>query len=782
MSFCRPLLFPVHTSPFLRQQLVKRYGLTFYDATLRNATAARPFPFLGGNTFATTSPPVLPSSLYIPKPTFSKAYKQKKDERRAALEENCVVKHPTASEFAEMHAHDPEHLVALLSTSHLDKFWKAVESNTPELAEAVVLDVLDSYQGSQGARNHLLDAMLTKDVTSLKRETILRVLQCMEEESDSRVRALLMRNNGYVARRMLDNPDICDTDRPFLRIFHPMLLVRLPNVRSPRIVKTTDFEPPFLIYGAFSAIHKLLDMGFEKQALEIFQLLVTSGYVPVEALHNVDNTSDDAALIIYMAVIRSCLHWNWRALAAVFMSKLLTTRTPTKPIIDLNTETIHALLNTHPTQRDISACGHLIRRAHWNSPVPNNVIRSFYNCAHLAEAGKEAELLYSFTRSKRILEVHRYPPPMDLALPWLMDHLTTVGQRTHLARTLATETVQDELFLPTSYRAQFIAKVARKGYATQARALWERYSVGKDGELIAADAALMVRMVSLFWKLHKSHLQKAADLRAAEGESVDEEELKRLETISNESGAFAESVRLAFAFHYAPLPKAHHWHLTSLARACFIVGRISEGFQTLRYLLQRQEVPDLYDTNVALSAVAQLSPRLAATMIGRMVKLGLRPDGVSFATALHYAVVQGEREIVDTMIKHIRSLGDRRISLKTLSSIIRASIAAAKQGTPQEASKSLDNILHLVKSFPHINLASETALAKALVYAALQAKDGVAAYNFWKLLLRVAAPWDDTEQQRLRHSIAWHIRAPSFPLRKERARMLATLGQKQIRM
>ncbi|KAG6833429.1 hypothetical protein H0H87_006795 [Tephrocybe sp. NHM501043] len=680
----------------------------------------------------------------------------------------------TTSEYEGMRARDPSSVANLPPSSYLDVYYASLESKIPVLAEGVVSDILDVYAGSNSTRRRMLVNILSNDVWLLKCETILRMLEEVQKSSPDTLNSLLTSSDGSIARKMLDSPEIYDTDRPFLRLFHPLLIERLKTISSPRKLKNSAFKPPLLIYASFTAIHKLLAMSFHDHALDIFQGLVQSGYVPTEAIHSIDNSLSETVLIVSIAVIRSCLHWNWRALAAAFMTELIITRPSDKAIISLNIDTIYAFLNTQPSSRDIRACGHLIRRIHRHSPVPDSVIRLFYNCAVVAEAKEEAEDLYAFTRSSRVLDIHWYPPPQDTALPWLLDHLGTRSSHTHLARTLATEAVEHNLWIPTPFRAQFIARIAALGYATQSRTLWERHATGKDGEVVAGNAALMIRMVSLYWNIHKKSLRKANALRGREDKEAD---LERLQKTADEAATFAEHVRLAFAFHHTPLAKAHHWHLTSLARACFIVGKISEGYQTLRHLLNRRESPDLYDANVALSAVAQLNPRLAADMIERMTNLGLRPDGVSFGTALHYAVIQGDREVVDAMIERIRNLDDRRVSLKTLTNLIHASLALGNNGSQEEMQRTLANILRLIQSFPDLNLSSQYQLAKSLVYASLRAKDGVNAYNFWKLFLRKGAEWDDVEQQRLRHSIAALIQDPSFPLEEHRKAMLAQLGK-----
>ncbi|KAG6868608.1 hypothetical protein C0993_000411, partial [Termitomyces sp. T159_Od127] len=712
----------------------------------------------------------------------SAAYSSRHISQRAMSKTNIqagkIAAKRKVAEYEEERARDPTTVANWHISVYLEVYYSALQLNEPEIAESVVSDILELYAGRETLRCDLLGRILARDLSLLKGETVLRILQHLKNSSWPGLGELITRSDGAIARKMT-SPRMSDTDRPFLRIFYPAILERLRTMRNPKQWKGHVFKPPLLIHATFSVVHRLILMSFNEHALRIFQALVNAGFVPAEAMHNVDHSSDNASLIISMTIIRSCLHWNFRALAASLMAQLIATSPVDKAIIDLNIEIIHSLLSNYQTSREVAASGHLIRQIHPFSPVPDSVIRLFYNTAFTVAAKDEAEDLYSYTRQDRVLETHEYPPPESSALPWLMDHFATTSSQTHLARILATEAAECDLWIPATSRAQFIAKTAALGYATQARALWERHSQGRDGSVVAGNAALMIRMVSLFWNMHKTNSEKASALESEKERPGIQEKIEKYQAASHDAAVLAERVRRAFIFHHAPLANAPHWHLTSLARACFIVGRISEGYRVFSHLLDRKESPDLYDCNVALSAIAQLNPRLAAIMIEKMAAIGLHPDGVSFGTVLHYAVIQGEQQVVDDMMKRIRALNDRRVSTRTLANLIRATLALEAKGDPEALQQTLANIMHLIKSFPEINLRPQPRMGKALVYVAIRAKDGVMAYNFWKLMLQKAAQWDDKEQQNIRHTVAQLIRQPSFPLTQQRNVMLAQLAQKK---
>ncbi|KAG6897550.1 hypothetical protein C0992_000333 [Termitomyces sp. T32_za158] len=778
MSFCRPLLLSFHAPKFPRKHLATRSLSKSYHAVVRTQTSRhrdkRSLQFLGEpvtqDILDTTSPSNSSRQRHIPERVMSNTNTEA---------EKTIAKLQMA-EYEEERARNPTAMANWQPSTFLDAFYAAIQLNEAEMAESVISDIMERYEGREEKRCEMLARVLVRDLSPLKCETILRVLQELKDLSWPGFDYLITRKDGSIARKMLYSSKIIDTDRPFLRLFYPAILRRLSEMHNPKMWKGHGFRPPHLIHVCFAAVHKLLTMSFQEHALNIFQVLVNTGFIPIEALPPDKGSSDNASLVISLATIRACLHWNYRALAASIITHLITNNPVNKAMIDINIEIIHSLLAAHQTPRAIASAGHLIRQIHPFSPVPDSVIRLFYNSAFDIGARRDAEVLYSFTRQNRVLESHEYPPPENSALPWLMDHLATTSSRTHMSRTLAMEAAENDLWIPATSRAPFIAKVATLGYAIPARALWERYSRGKDGAIVAGNAALMLSMVKLFWKMHKTNLEKVKALEGRKAQPEVQEKIDKYKTVSKDAAVLAEHVRRAFMFHHAPLTKAPHFHLTSLARACFVVGRLSEGYRIFSHLLNRREAPDLYDCNVSLSAIAQINPRLGATMIEKMDAAGLHPDGVSFGTVLHYAVLQGEQQVVDDMIKRIRTLKDRRVSTKTLANLVRVTCALEKTGTREALRQTLANIMHLINSFPELNLKSQPGMGKQLVYISIRAKDGLMAYKFWKLMLQKSAQWDDNEQQNLRHAIAHLIRDPTFPVPEHKNVILAQLAQRKM--
>ncbi|GLB38249.1 hypothetical protein LshimejAT787_0501140 [Lyophyllum shimeji] len=771
MSFCRPLLSSVHIPKLPRQPVATRYGYVFTVAATRIEIPTLSVRLSRGvqtrdRSSETTSPGALASPSHIPS----------KPVANTVVQEGLTESLGTTPEQQGLRTQDRGLVANSPPAAFLHVMAEALAQKNSKLAERVVLDILERYRGADAEQENMLQTILSQDISLLSPRVVLRVLEHLKSSSPAGLSFLTANSVGRLARMISDSPAIRDTDRPLLRIIYPLLLERLETFCGPEGMEAIDTAPHEIIYASFSVTHKLLSMSFVRHALHLFQALAKSNYIPVEALHRADSC-DDVNVIVTAALVKASLHWNWRALAAGFLMNSLKSQLPLhKLIIDLNIDVIYALLDT-PTHRDICACGHLIRRAHHHMAVPPSIIRQFYTSAAAVDAKDEAEYLYAFTRHPK-RQTHHYPPPQGVALPWLMRHLATMSSQTHLARTLAKEVVADNLAVPVPFRARFVALTAAQSYGRLSRALWERYATAKDAAVVVGNSALMLRMVSLFWNIHLRTEAELSRLRERSGETAPRSHDEDLRARSADSAKFVEHVIQAFRDHHAPLAAAPHWVLTSLARACFIVGKIPDGFEVFQVLLGRKELPDMYDANVALSAVSQVDSQLANQMMERMMKLGVRLDVVTLGTALHHAVLRDEWEVVKVMIQHIRGLDDKDISLRTLAGLVHASISLLENESEAEMRTKLGNILHLIRSFPEANIASSLPTAKSLVYASLRAKDGVLAYRFWKLLLRRTAEWGDKEQQDLRHRIARLLQQPGSRRGARRTRiMLARLGQ-----
>ncbi|KAF9468612.1 hypothetical protein BDZ94DRAFT_1245837 [Collybia nuda] len=759
MFHCRRLLSQVHISPLAhRRSLLHRSSLNepFTPAVVPHSNRRYVLSRRTYSRDATPKNTSLAGAIFRAQPV---VYPASIPQSNRTMEESTSTLKARA--YQDLRARDRGKLADLPAATYRHVLNHAFASGSDDLVNSVVLDIVEVYRGKESKQFKLLMSVMSRDITVLNTETIalvLRRLQNLPGGLDYLSTASIEQLARVVITQFLQDPNSKSVDIIY-PLLHPLLVARLERHKAPGGADSITFFPPRIIHAAFGIIHILLTEAHHEQALDIFHILVNSGQIPPEAIQGVDSTSNDFKEIVCSALIKASLHWNWRKLAVIFVTDLIESyQPPHRTIIDLNIDVIYALLDT-PTVTDIHACGHLIRRVHHHSPVHNSIIQQFYTAAAQLQQGAEAETMYAFSRSSVILAKHIYPSPNGSALPFLMDHLISRGRKKYLSRQLATEVVNDNLSVPLHSRARFIAQIAAQGYGSLSRQLWERYSIGKDGHIVLGDSALMIRMVSLFSYLTRQSGNSHRARYLAVQEPTFTPEISP--TSRTDVATFRDRVMSDYRKHHEPLAEAPHQALTSLARACFIVGKFTEGVDVFKHLLNRKELPDIYDVNVALSAMAKLQPELASSMIARMADRGLEPDAVTYGTVMHCALVNKNMPLVNDMLERIYSIGTARLTLKSVTGMIRA-IMAGEDGMPDKSKSSqgtkLSVVLKLVESLADTSPVLSPQTGKFLVFAALRAEEPVMAYKFWRLMLQHVAQWGDKEQRFLRRLIARMLR------------------------
>ena len=667
----------------------------------------------------------------------------------------------TGDVYQELRQRD-RHLVSKLPTECYSRVFGEALAKSSSLADDVAMDIVEVYRGSDSNRSHmLLDILANEKLPMLHRPTVLSILECFKDAPDKR-KIIPEESMNVLVREIVRSPSSNPLTMNLLLAIYPIFCAHLLRHKPPGGVQLVDYYPPNIIHTAFAYMHKLLDFPCQQEALQLFQILVDSGYVPREVVQGLDSSSTDFSAIVCMALAKACLHWNWKNLPILVISGLLKhSHTPHQSVIDVTFDVIYALLD-NPTGRSIRGCTYLVSHVHRHAPVSDSIIRQIYTAAAELSEGDVAERLYEFSRTPSIVEQHFYPPPHGIALPWFMHYLSTDSRKTHLSRQLASEVVQDNLPIPLQTRADFILNTAAQSYATFARELWERYAASSDNHVIVGNSALMIRMVSLFTSLR----------RRLRDTCVDEEAFVRQ---SEDYTTFLTQILQSYRVHHMPLIKAPHQALTSLARACFMVGKYTEGLEVFKVLLQRKEIPDIYDINVALTAVAEAKPRLAASLIKRMVQKGMRPDSVTFSTVMHHAFLRGDLNVVNQMIEGIRGLKDVRWTLPTVDGLIRATINSGMPGS-QDLKSRLQTVLKMVEFLKETTTLSSPQTGKYLVYVSLRENEVMAAYSFWDIFLRHGAEWDDDEQRQIRRRIAQGLKQQSSLDKSQMTTMLTLLG------
>ena len=521
------------------------------------------------------------------------------------------------------------------------------------------------------------------------------------------------------------------------------------------------YRPSRGVQMLFYLTKQLLRNRQEQQAFSIFKLLASSNHIPPETLRDIGESSKDSRFIMVSALIKSALYWNWRRTAVDLCKWLLRSeKTPSSSTAELTIDLLYAMLES-PTNTDVSQCAFLIReldRRVSGYRIPDGLIRLFYASAHSVDEPGSAEIVYRHAQQPSTIERHQYPGPPGRSMTWFLKHLSSNGNA-WLGRCLAQESLVSFELIPPQDRAVFIGFVASQGNTYLTKALWERYAVGKDRSAVVGNAAAMIRVVSVFahaTRKAQSRLDKLATFES-NGRQWGGMTKSLYQGRVEETLSFANTVITEFRRFREPLASAAHKDLTSLARAYFLIGDVSAGFDAFSALLHRKELPDLYDLNVALSAMAEYSPRDAARMIDRMISKGVQPDAITYGTVIHFATLHRDTRLVSSLVQKVGEMGNVQLTVKSIQALIRASIAM--ETTSEEMLKSnLKQTLEIIWSLKHIQLEFSPNTGKYCVNAALVADDPKLAYDFWHLLVHHRTEWQDEQHKNLRRRIIKRLR------------------------
>jgi hypothetical protein len=641
----------------------------------------------------------------------------------------CVAKEATSARRADVMDH--------LTTDVVENFHdlKGGRLIVPSIVELHVEDCLISY-----ARLHPLLLLLQSSESTFSLLSLVRLTKLL-------------------IKQLSDDPS-SDTSLPMvLALLDKSLMQFAPAATGAAAV---SYRPPDIVKLSFILIERLIHARRDKDALDVFQVLVSRNNIPPEAIRDTDYTTPDSGFIILSTLVRSCLHWGWRRLSIDLCRVVLRKEMVVPPqVIDLTVDVLYSILEG-PAVIDIQQFCYLARELGTSAldfELPHNLLRLYYKFACTLNQGPSAELLYEHTQSFPIVSRHTYPPPEGDALVWLLHHLAVNNKNLYLARRLVEYVVEHYEPIPPQARAQFIALTATCGFASLSRELWERYTAGLDRDMVGGNAATMLRLVSVYMSTtRKTQLQLAQtmDKEQKEGTTEDTQSMREMyEDRSKDISAFIHSVVAEYRRTQEPLAKAPHFPLTSLARAYFMLGNVAAGFEMFRVLLDRKEMPDLYDINVALSAMAEYTPRGAAQMITRMIDKGVRPDAITFGTVLHFAAIHKDTELVGSLIKQARLIDNGELTLKSVQALIRASIGM--EDDPELLGANLARALEIIQTLTRSKLVCSPRTGMYCIKSALKVSSPVLAFKFWQLLVERKLEWTDTQHVMLRRLIAQQI-------------------------
>lgn len=607
----------------------------------------------------------------------------------------------------------------------------------------------------------------------LAKHTILALLTLVS--SAGQIESLPVNAACHAIRVVFDDVQLDACARSIVVLALPRFLAWLRAWAAPTGAKAVSYRPSETILAAYGVVHKLILLGDKERAFDLFRALAENYHIPPDSFNHADvdanvgsnagsTTEHDFSIIIYDVLARACFHWGWHHLGVELMVAMIEThnkgaRTKDgKNLVSGMLGLLHAAIEscTADQFRRCAILMCLLVRHNSDVVIPEPTIWLFYNRARLHRDGVSAEMFYRCTQTLQPPLRARYPSPRGPTFTWLMNYLLEERHNVHLARSLAKQLVQFPVPIPPYERATLVSMVAKNGFAESARALWQRYAVGKDRGLVVGNAAAMVRVVSLFASLVSRTQEKLEVLRTT-NDTGRQDAIIEMEAKLADMSQFAQTVLLAFHKSKEPLDKAAHRDLNALARGYFLLGRMRQGLLPYRALLRRKEIPDLYDINVALSAISRHSPRMAANLVERMLETGLHPDAVTFGTVMHQALVQGDLELAGTLVKWAHEYGLEALSAKTMAALILASVSdRAESAETLEAN--LRHVWEIVQGTPRSSVVHTPNIGECCIRASLHVGNAQMAFDFWDVLVRWKAEWDDHEQIQLRRSIGRMVR------------------------
>ena len=621
----------------------------------------------------------------------------------------------------------------------------AVKHGSQDIVDSLATDVLDDQLLHQEQRVEVAASLLCvprRYYRLLDKQMTLSLLTIIH--GNDPLFALPAPAVLHITKTITDDSSLDTLNRSLLNFVLCPFLEHLASLEPPVGAEAISYRPPEAISLAYTLIDKFVSLKWYHETFDLFQTLSDHGHVPAEAfLTEVPSPlAHDFAVIVRSALARACLHWDWHHRGVGLIASIMKSQDSLKQDLEpLALELLHsALEKCSPVQ--FKACAWLMSHLvdpHCGVIIPTRTIHLFYSRAMRVGDYEAAHTFYSHTQSRRVKMMTDYPLPQGAALTWLMRYLVGHKHDVHLARSLAKQAVDTMEPIPRYDRGRFIALAATQGFATEARALWERYSIGGGRAFVVGNAGTMLRVVSLFAR--RSWTQMKMQRNGADGSATDFHQ-------------FARRVLESFRETILPLEEANHFDLSALARGYFMLGETVEGFRPLRILVGRREIPDRHDMNIALSAMARQSPRAASRMVNRMADEGLRPDGVTFGTVLHEAIVQGDADLVTEMLDRARDIGVS-LSPKTMVSLILARVGGKDK---KQLEANVRWAWGVVCSAKEGSVVHSPNVGKHCIAACLEVEDPVMAFQFWARLMRGKTEWGDPEQRRQRRAIGALVR------------------------
>ena len=632
---------------------------------------------------------------------------------------------------------------------------RAQKKGHASVLDNLARNILDS---PQAVRSQLATALLSVPRFNLKPSLTASLASCL---TPYHLSSFTISTLSRIVCTLIDHPSPPNTTALLMYLTED--IARRLELLLGQKTHGPSSSPGYIVpvWTLFRLVLHLSELHLREPATRILQSLVV--HIPPEAIQRMDQSSGDFHLIIVLTFVRSCISWKWNDKALALLRSYLGRNPSASPAINkLCHDALYALME-FPTVDDLHLGVSFVEDI-LSSPEPiffsAGIVRQIYSSAQHLGQPQIAASLYKLTQYEPTQSLHKYPLPSGTALTWFLRHLSNHVAYLHLARHLVQQVVDCCEPIPLTDRAEFISIAAESGFATSARSLWERYSSGSGGRIVAGNAAMVVRMCSLFANLHRRNVAHNSEGTGPVYSLIDNRNNEDDPHISfledKDFRDFAKLVLTRYREAKEPLHQASREDLNALARANVILGHFTEAFRVLQVVVDRNESPDLHDANVVLSAVANVDPRMALKMLRRMVAIGPKPDGISYGTVIHRAARHGNFAVIIGALRLARETG-QQVTTKTVVTIIRASVA----GSAADKDDLRDNLVHaleVIMANEESNHLATVNMGRFCINEALRADDPRLAFKFWTFLLQHRTEWDDNLHTSSRGRIARRIR------------------------
>ncbi|KAJ8462243.1 hypothetical protein ONZ51_g11027 [Trametes cubensis] len=431
---------------------------------------------------------------------------QSPDPRERITERDQQVKDDPIGMYLETRAMGPEALKGYAGEYFTSAIWRAAHKVMPDHFRMLVQDailVTDERESKIRGRNIIESLFRTLAFRKLlRKDDVLALLQCLER--NKQLSYISTANRLLLARYITSNPSDATIDTELIRLMAPLLIEKLRKTwevqprggkRSPSdSIESTAFGVyvPRVLWPLLQMLVRLALLDSRMEASALLAQVTDRQYIHADAIQATDLSSTDYAYIVLSVTVRTCMIYGWFARA----SELLLGAVSLQPKLSnsfaklVQDWLVRAL--DDPRQIDLqqatSAMIMLFRRAD-DYVLPHQLLWKFYDAARELELPELAQTVYGYSRR---VKHHAYPPPRDETLLWMMEHFEQKSRNVHFARVLASQVVDENINLPLTMRAPFIAQTAVLGFATQARTLWERYAVGRDARAVTGNSKAML--------------------------------------------------------------------------------------------------------------------------------------------------------------------------------------------------------------------------------------------------------------------------------------------------